>query len=268
MPIAPSQCHRPIDAGPFDIIGDVHGCADELEELLRRLGYLCDAAGWWSHPDGRTVVFLGDLVDRGPRIIDTLRTAMRMVAAGTALCVAGNHEVKLRQKLAGVDIPVAHGLDRSLAELDAAPGDLRQEVQRFLEGLASHHVLDGGRLVVAHAGLREDLHGRDSPDVLTFATVGDTAGDDGTRQFPVPFAWVAGYAGSAAVVYGHTPVRDPVWVNRTINIDTGCVVGGRLTALRWPEEALVAVAARRQYAVPTRPLREDAAVRPDRAESD
>lgn len=262
MPIDPTNCNRSTDAGPFDIVGDVHGCGDELEELLGHLGYLRDSAGLWTHPDARKVVFLGDLVDRGPRILDTLRTAKWMVQAGTALCVAGNHEAKLRKKLAGVDIPVAHGLDRSLAELDAAPEELRQELQHFLDGLASHYVLDGGRLVVAHAGLREDLQGRDSEEATTFATVAETAGDDGTRQFPVPFAWVAAYAGRAAVVYGHTPVRDPRWVNRTINIDTGCVLGGRLTALRWPEEALVAVPARRQYAVPLRPLRDERSAGP------
>lgn len=258
MPIdSSSPCNRQTDAGPFDIIGDVHGCADELEELLGRLGYLRDTTGLWRHPGARRVVFLGDLVDRGPRIIDTLRLARRMVDAGTALCVAGNHEVKLRQRLAGVDIPVAHGLDVSLAEFAAAPRDVREEMERFLDRLGSHYVLDGGRLVVAHAGLREDLQGHDSPEVLAFATVAETAGDDGRGQFPVPFGWVAGYAGRAAVVYGHTPVRDPLWVNRTINIDTGCVLGGRLTALRWPEEELVAVAARRRYAVPSRPLRDE-----------
>ena len=257
MPAHPSRCNRTADSGPFDIIGDVHGCRDELDDLLERLGYVRDATGLWTHTGARKVVFLGDLVDRGPRIIDTLRTAIQMVEAGTALCVTGNHEVKLRRKLAGVEIPVAHGLDRSLAELDVSPPDVRREVCRFLDGLPSHYVLDSGRLVVAHAGLREDLQGHDAEEVLAFATVGETAGDDGTGQFPVPFAWVVGYTGSAAVVYGHTPVREPRWVNRTINIDTGCVMGGHLTALRWPEEELLAVAARRQYAVPSRPLREE-----------
>jgi protein phosphatase len=257
LPPAPSLCQRITDSGPFDVVGDVHGCCDELDELLQRLGYVRSATGPWTHPEARKVVFLGDLVDRGPRIVDTLRTAMRMVEAGTALCVLGNHELKLRQKLAGLDVPVAHGLDRSLAELDAAPGGVRADVQRFLDSLPSHYVLDDGRLVVAHAGLREDLQGGESEAVLAFATVAETAGDDGTGQFPVPFAWVAGYAGRAAVVYGHTPVREPLWVNRTINIDTGCVLGGRLTALRWPEQELLAVAARRRYAEPSRPLRDE-----------
>ena len=182
---------------------------------------------------------------------------MRMVEAGRALCVTGNHELKLRQKLAGADIPVAHGLDRSLAELDASTPDFRQEVRRFLDGLGSHYVLDHGRLVVAHAGLREDLQGRDSADVLAFATVAETVGDNGT--------WTV----SGAVRLGgglcrprrrrlrsHAGAR-ALWVNRTINIDTGCVLGNRLTALRWPEEQLVAVAARRPYAMPTRPLRDE-----------
>jgi protein phosphatase len=257
LPTDASRCNRPTDSGPFDLIGDVHGCCDELGDLLEQLGYARDATGLWAHPRARRVVFLGDLVDRGPRIIDTLKTAIRMVEAGTALCVTGNHELKLRQKLAGVDIPLTHGLDRSLAELDASLPDVRRDVRHFLDGLPSHYVLDGGRLVVAHAGLREDLQGHDSEEVLAFATLGETAGDDGTRPFPVPFGWVAGYAGSAAIVYGHTPVREPLWVNRTINIDTGCVLGGRLTALRWPEEELRAVPARRQYWVRARPFREE-----------
>jgi protein phosphatase len=257
LPIDTLPCHRHTDAGPFDIIGDVHGCADELEELLERLGYRPDTAGPWRHPAARTVVFLGDLVDRGPRIVDTLHTVRRMVEAGTALCVAGNHEVKLRQRLAGADIPIAHGLDRSLAELDAASAEVRDELRGFLDGLGSHYVLDGGRLVVAHAGLREDLQGRDSAEVLEFATVAETVGYAVTEAFPVPFAWVADYAGRAAVVYGHTPVLAPLWVNGTINIDTGCVLGGRLTALRWPERELVAIPARRQYAVRARPMRDE-----------
>lgn len=61
--------------GPFDIIGDVHGCADELFELLDRLGY-SDGGGFFAHPDGRRAIFLGDLCDRGPRNVDVLRSAL------------------------------------------------------------------------------------------------------------------------------------------------------------------------------------------------
>ena len=96
------------DRGPFDIIGDVHGCTDELEALLRRLGYGVEPAerdGEASYrvipPAGRKAVFVGDLVDRGPRITDTLRLVMAMVEDGAALCVLGNHEAQARPLAAG-----------------------------------------------------------------------------------------------------------------------------------------------------------------------
>jgi diadenosine tetraphosphatase ApaH/serine/threonine PP2A family protein phosphatase len=70
----------------------------------------------------------------------------------------------------------------------------------------------------------------------------------------VRYPWANDYTGRATVVYGHTPVRTPTWVNNTICIDTGCVFGGALTALRYPERELVAVPAEREYFAPGRPL--------------
>ena len=244
---------RRSDRGPFDLIGDVHGCGDELEELLANLGY-ADEAGVWRHSEGRKVVFLGDLADRGPRVVDVLRIAMGMVAAGSALCVPGNHDVKLLKWLRGRNVRVAHGLQQSIDELEAEPPGFRSDVATFLDGLVSHYVLDGGRLVAAHAGLKEEMQGRASGRVRDFALYGETTGEMDELGLPVRADWAAGYRGAAHVVYGHTPVAEPQWLNRTINIDTGCVFGGRLTALRWPERELVSVAARRTYMGPSRPF--------------
>jgi len=246
--------NRKQDRGPFDIIGDVHGCCDELEDLLRCLGYVRDGNGPWRHPQGRKVVFLGDLVDRGPRILDTLRLVMSMSASETALCVPGNHDIKLKRKLDGRDVAVAHGLERTLAELAGQPAESLAEIRDFLDRLVSHYVLDEGRLVVAHAGMREEMQGRGSAKVRDFALFGETTGETDEFGLPVRYNWASEYRGRAAVVYGHTPVPEADWLNRTINIDTGCVYGGRLTALRWPEKELVAVSARRAYADPIRPL--------------
>ena len=246
--------NRKSDHGPFDIIGDVHGCCDELEELLEMLGYARVEGRAWTHPAGRKAVFLGDLVDRGPRIADTLATVMAMAEAGSALAVPGNHDMKLKQKLDGRNVRIGHGLAQSLAELDAQTPELRAAVQQFLDGLVSHYVLDGGRLVVAHAGMKEELQGRGSGKVREFALFGETTGETDEFGLPVRYNWAAEYRGAATVVYGHTPVPEPEWLNRTINIDTGCVFGGRLTALRWPEKSLVSVAARATYADPIRPL--------------
>jgi protein phosphatase len=250
----PLWCDRRDEHGPFDIIGDIHGCCDELEELLALLGYAADPAGVWRHPLGRKLVFLGDLVDRGQRVPDVLRIAMRTVEAGAALCVPGNHDIKLMRKLSGKNVQITHGLGETLAQLEAEPPEFHSEVRAFIDDLVSHYVLDGGKLVVAHAGMKEAMQGRGSGAVREFALYGETTGETDEFGLPVRFNWAAEYRGKATVVYGHTPVPDPEWLNRTINIDTGCVFGGRLTALRYPELELVTVAARATYARPARPF--------------
>jgi protein phosphatase len=240
--------------GPFDIVGDIHGCADELRALLEQLGYEPRADGTLAHPAGRKTIFLGDLVDRGPDSPGVLRLVMGMVAAGTALCVPGNHDVKLLKKLRGRDVRVSHGLAETLEQLEAEPPAFGEQVARFIDGLISHYVLDDGRLVVAHAGMKQELQGRGSSRVRDFALYGETTGETDEFGLPVRHNWAAEYRGPAMVVYGHTPVPAPEWLNNTINIDTGCVFGGRLTALRYPERTLVSVAAQQTYAEPARPF--------------
>ena len=262
----PLASNRTTDHGPFDIIGDVHGCGDELEALLAALGYTRDSgyAGdstdphAYRHPDGRRVIFLGDLVDRGPRTADVLRIVLDMRAVGSALAVPGNHDAKLLKALRGQQVHRTHGLAESLAQIEAEPPAFRMRVLAMLESLPSHYVLDSGRLVVAHAGLTAELQGRSSGRVRAFALYGETTGERDEFGLPVRSPWAATYRGRAAVVYGHTPVAVPVWTNETIDIDTGCVFGGRLTALRWPERTLVSVPAARQYAEPRRPFLPDA----------
>jgi len=247
--------------GPFDIIGDVHGCRAELETLLEKLGYdlIRDASGRPTgavHPAGRTAVFVGDLVDRGPDSPGVLRLVMGMVAAGTALCVPGNHEQKLARKLNGRKVQLTHGLPETLEQLAQEPPEFVAEVRAFIDGLISHYVLDGGNLVVAHAGLKEAYHGRASGRVRSFALYGETTGETDEYGLPVRYPWARDYRGSAAVVYGHVPTPKPEWINNTICLDTGCVFGGALTALRWPSRELVAVPAAREYYAPVRPLTE------------
>lgn len=243
------------DHGPFDIIGDVHGCFEELVALLTELGYDVDPAGTGAHhPDGRRAFFVGDLVDRGPATPAVLRLAMGMVAAGDALCIPGNHENKLQRALQGRNVTVSHGLAESLDQLAAEPSEFTTQVSEFIDGLVSHLVLDDGKLVVAHAGLREDMHGRASGAVRSFALYGDTTGETDEFGLPVRYPWAEDYRGTAMVVYGHTPVPEATWLNRTICIDTGCVFGGSLTALRYPERELVSVPAARMYWEPAHPL--------------
>lgn len=242
--------------GPFDIIGDVHGCFDELVALLKHLGYTIrlrpgapdDQRFQVRPPAGRKAIFLGDLVDRGPYIPATLRLVMSMVRSGAALCVIGNHDDKLLRKLKGRNVQIKHGLEQSLAQLEQEPAAFKSLVIRFLESLPSHYMLDGGRLVVAHAGMKAEMQGRDTKRVRDFALYGETTGELDEFGLPIRYNWAAEYRGQARVVYGHTPVFEPEWLNGTINIDTGCVFGGRLTALRYPELELVSIPAARAYA--------------------
>ncbi len=243
--------------GPFDIIGDVHGCFDELRELLLRLGYDFTEAEGQARvlpPEGRQAIFLGDLVDRGPKIPAVLKLVMGMVAAGTALCVPGNHDLKLVRALRGKQVQVTHGLAESLAQLGSESPDFRSQVAEFLDGLVSHYILDDGKLVVAHAGMKEEMQGRGSGKVRDFALYGETTGETDEFGLSIRYNWAAEYRGRAIVVYGHTPVPEPEWLNRTINVDTGCVFGGRLTALRYPEREWTSVPAARTYCEPARPF--------------
>lgn len=253
--------------GPFDIIGDVHGCCDELEALLDQLGYqqLRIAGfepGWgnlaYTHPAGRKAVFVGDLVDRGPRVLDTLSIVRQMVQFGSAICVPGNHDVKLLRWLSGKNVQLKHGLAETVAEIEAIATEeqkpFRKELTQFLDGLVSHYVLDDGKLVVAHAGMKQEMQGRGSGKVREFALYGETTGETDEFGLPVRHNWAAEYRGSAMVAYGHTPVPQPDWLNGTVNLDTGCVFGGKLTALRYPERQFVSVPAQRTYCQPSRPF--------------
>ncbi|WP_205508922.1 polynucleotide kinase-phosphatase [Longitalea arenae] len=241
------------EKGPLDIIGDVHGCYDELVALVKELGYE-NKDGLYQHPAGRKLVFVGDLVDRGPNTPGVLRLVMNQVHAGLAYCVPGNHDAKLLKWMNGKEVTIAHGLQESIDQLQQETPAFREEVKKFIDGLVSHYVFDDGKLVVAHAGLREEMHGRGSGAVREFCMYGETTGEIDEYGLPVRYNWAAEYKGKAMVVYGHTPVPEPQWLNRTIDIDTGCVFGGKLTALRYPEKELVSVPAAREYRVSKRPL--------------
>jgi protein phosphatase len=267
----PLWVDRRSDHGPFDIIADIHGCLDETLDLLAKLGYAVmagvsdDGERWFAvePPAGRRAIFLGDLTDRGPDSPGVLRLVMDMVDAGVAFCLPGNHDEKLLRKLKGRNVRIAHGLELTLEQFEAETPAFIQRVKSFLDGLISHYVLDEGKLVVAHAGLTEPMQGRASKAVRDFALYGDVSGETDDIGLPVRRNWAADYRGAAMVVYGHSAVAEAEWFNNTIDIDTGCVFGGSLTCMRYPERELVSVPARRTYAEPARPLGGEPATAPE-----
>jgi protein phosphatase len=249
--------NRKLEHGPFDIVGDVHGCFDEMTQLLSQLGYKQNEAGVYQHPEGRKAVFVGDLVDRGPKIPEVVRLVKGMVDSGFAFCVPGNHDIKFMRAIWGKNVQITHGLGDSLRqfeEYDKEYHGFSRIAAEFINKLISHYVFDDGKLVVAHAGMKEEMQGRGSGKVRDFALYGETTGETDEYGLPVRYDWAAEYRGKAMVVYGHTPVAEAEWLNRTINIDTGCVFGGKLTALRYPERELVSVPALRTYYESAKPF--------------
>lgn len=238
------------EKGPFDIIGDVHGCFDELTELLVKLGYHKQNVSY-RHPQGRRVIFLGDLGDRGPHCLKSIDLAMQMVHRGDALYVPGNHCKKLSKVLKGGKVQVKYGLEKTVEELAAlSPPEREIFTNEFLSFYNAAHpylILDDGNLVVAHAGIKEDMIGRLNKRVESFCLYGDPTGEVTPEGLPVRRDWAKHYSGKALVVYGHMPVEAPEFRNNTIDIDTGCAMGGKLTALRYPERQIVQVSAKEVY---------------------
>ena len=252
----PSWTDKSGEHGAFDIIGDVHGCFDELCDLLNELGYVLDSDNFTAvHPDDCKAVFLGDLCDRGNKITETLKLVMNMVKSGNALCVPGNHDVKLLRYLNGAKVQLTHGLSDSAKQLEGQSEDFITELKEFLDSLIGHYVLDDGKLVVAHAGMKEKYQGRSSRRVREFALFGDTTGESDEYGLPVRLDWASEYRGRAKVIYGHTPTAEVYAVNNTFNIDTGCVFDGKLTAYRYPEGEIISVPAWQTYYEPVKPLR-------------
>jgi protein phosphatase len=254
----PLWCDRRNDTGPFDIIGDVHGCRSELEALLDQLGYRRDEKNVYFHPEGRRIIFLGDLVDRGPDSIGVLQLAMNMIEAGRAFWLPGNHDDKFYRHLKGNPVKISHGLAETIQQLEALPDEARQAlVDRYLQHyrrLVDHLVFDNGKMVVAHAGMKVEMQGRTGGRVRNFALYGETTGEIDEFGLPVRLNWAAEYNGNALVAYGHTPTPDAEFINNTINLDQGCVFGGKLSALRYPEREVVSVPALQTYYQPAKPF--------------
>jgi len=254
----PLWCNKKAETGPLDIIGDVHGCFDELCSLLEKLGYSVNAKDCIAlPPEGRKAVFLGDLCDRGPKNVEVLRLVINMAKADYAYCVAGNHDAKLLKALRGTNVQATHGLDKTIEQMKTQDDAFIEEVKSFLDGLISHYVFDDGKLVVAHAGLKEKYQGRGSIRVRNFCLYGDTTGETDEYGLPIRLPWANEYRGRALVVFGHTPTPDVEKTNNTFCIDTGCVFGGSLTAFRYPEKDTVQVTATREYYSPIKPFLEE-----------
>lgn len=227
----------------IDIIGDIHGCYIELKKLTLCLGYTW-INGMPVHPD-RVLGFVGDLTDRGPHSLSVIETVWRLWKNHKAYYVPGNHCNKLYRYFLGRNVKIAHGLETTVAELNSvSPKEENHHQKMFMElyeNAPLYHVLDKGKLVIAHAGIKEEMIGKTNKAIKTFVLYGDITGEILPDGMPVRRDWAKSYKGKPFIVYGHTPVLAPRMAGNTINIDTGAVFGGALTAFQYPEMATVSV---------------------------
>ncbi len=247
--------------GDLDIVGDIHGCHAEFFTLLEGLGYQglpcandSSPSSMIYHPSGRKIILTGDLVDRGPDPVSVLSLAIRAWRDGVLLGVRGNHDDKLIRALKGNPVTRNHGLAETMQALEATTPEFRLEVLDFLERLPSHLVLHEGKLVVAHAGIKERMIGKPDKEVWHFCLYGAVVPQKNPGDPPVRKDWAQEYQGDATIVHGHTPMLSPRRLRNVVCIDTGCCFGNALTAFRWPEETFMSVPSKQMWARPTAPL--------------
>ncbi|WP_078381405.1 bis(5'-nucleosyl)-tetraphosphatase PrpE [Sutcliffiella halmapala] len=228
----------------IDIIGDIHGCYDEFITLLKELGYE-KQKNLYQHPEGRKLGFVGDLTDRGPASLKIVALVSKLVENDIAYYVPGNHCNKLYRFFLGNKVQHTHGLETTVTEYEALSKKEQENIKKtfisLYEKAPLYQVLDKGKLIIAHAGLKHEYIGQQSKKVQIFVLYGDITGEFHENGMPVRKDWAKDYNGDAWIVYGHTPVREVRIVNRTANIDTGAIFGGKLSALRYPEMLTVSV---------------------------
>ncbi|GAE37069.1 bis(5'-nucleosyl)-tetraphosphatase PrpE [Halalkalibacter akibai] len=234
----------------FDIIGDIHGCYDELLALMSKLGYQ-EKENSFDHPEERKLAFVGDLTDRGPNSVEVIKTVANLVETGQAYYCPGNHCDKLYRYFLGRKVQITHGLETTVAELNGLPNKdfkrIRHQFLTLVEKSPLYQVLDDHKLVIAHAGIKSSYIGQTNKRVKTFVLYGDITGAKNPDGTPERLDWAKHHQGSEWIVYGHTPVKEPRFLHRTVNIDTGCVFGGALTALRYPEMSIEQVSSLQPY---------------------
>ena len=215
-----------------------------------------------DHPAARAaaLIFVGDLVDRGPRSPDVLRIVMSDGGGRQAFCVPGNHDAKFMRWLEGPQRQ-ADARARSHGRADGGRAEARSIRRAVVPRRAAEPHLGRRRPPRRRARRRDatDMIGTSIRAVREFCLYGDTDGATDADGLPVRYHWAADYRGETTIVYGHTPVADATWLNNTLCIDTGCCFGGKLTALRWPEREIVSVPRAAAYAERRAPVRPSAA---------
>ena len=206
------------------VVGDIHGCYDELEDLLTEVGFTSDDR----------LISVGDLITKGPKNREVLE---RFMSEPQFSAVMGNHDLALRRKWNGEKVKLKDSQKPTNKEL-------KPDKERYLAYLnALPFIIDLGTHLVVHAGLRPGvaLNSQTSEDLTELRSMGkDRAARDGTP-------WYDLYDGDKVVLFGHWPANKPRIGEKAIGLDTGCVYGNHLTAYILETDEFKSVPARRRY---------------------
>ncbi|MCD8483784.1 MAG: metallophosphoesterase [Verrucomicrobia bacterium] len=219
---------RQLENGRIIIIGDVHGCAIQLQQLLDRV----------NPGKNDQVLFVGDLVNKGPdsnSVIDLAKTV-------NARCLMGNHERRLLRYRRQGDVSALKRLDVATALR------LRKSDWAYLDECSDVFVLPEYQTLVVHAGFLPVIPWQQQD--LNIITEIQVLGEDGVparrTQFPDAALWADYWQGPEFVIFGHTPLKEVYRQPFALGIDTGCVYGGKLTAFIFPEGRIVQVNGRKK----------------------
>ncbi|MGG3626128.1 metallophosphoesterase [Bacillus gobiensis] len=241
----------------IDIIGDIHGCYEEMILLLEKLGYEKNQEELYVHPEGRKFISIGDVMSRGPESLKTMLFFLRHVNEGLAYMIDSNHGWKIARWLDGRKVTLNHGDEKVEQELQLFEEEqgaeqtekTKEAIKEFLKNAPSHYVFANNgiqTLVCAHAGIKDEFIGKQSRDISDFCRYGDTDGFD-SKGKPIRKDWFIHHKTSPLIIWGHDPKPRPTMINRTMNIDQGVVFGGMLTAFRYPEAEIASVKAKKDY---------------------
>jgi hypothetical protein len=234
----------------YDVISDVHSCFIELTELLEKLGYQYESnKNVYIHPESdRKVVFVGDLISRGPYHLATIFLIRSMINEGLALCVRGNHDDKIKRFAEGKAVILRHGDDKTAEAIENCNTITKQEIIDFFSRMPYYLQLDN-ELVVVHAAFRNKMlefepFAKRCRDWALYGPVNKLM----INGLPDRIDWAAERkVESPIIVCGHQVYNEPRYINGVWQIDTGCCFGGKLTSVSWPEQVITQVKAHGIY---------------------
>ncbi len=236
---------REIFLKKYAVIGDSHGCFYELKELIEKI--------WEKYGKDTFIISVGDNIDRGDYNLDTLNYCMELFEKGKFLEVQSNHMNKFVRWLKGNNVKVSYGLEKTINEFNSLSSSLkeklREKILSYWEKIPLYLIINNDT-VIAHAGIKDEFIGKADKKVRSFVLYGATTGRVLDNGFPERLDWTKWRKlneNSPKIVYGHQVFDEPYINNKCYGIDTGCVLGNKLTAYLPQLDKFEFVKAKKEY---------------------